>query len=440
MESTDSLLGRDEPYLLLKELVRGSLGRLLRKVFEWQLLGFRQPQELKTKTTHAARRFSKAIMSDLDTPGLEREFADLLNELGRIALDSTIAFTEQATAWRQRSGDKVPLLFGIGMNRHPYDSLYEFDLYAKFLQAAFHCVFPMPMWRELEPEQNVFCWERLEQRLADASRFGLQPVLGPLLCFEASALPEWLLEGMEQDGFLESRATRFINAVTERYGTMAKAWVLSSRLNSFSSLTSYPQIMSQTQRLLLIRILAQQMRSRGIETPIMVGINQPWGEYALGQPPEMEQVQIAEALIGCYEIDSFLLEINFGFGRLSTFPRDPLAVASMIDQWSFLGKKVYVSISIPSAAGDADGICQAVEPEYQWSEGLQQYWTEILLRTILGKRMVAGVFWASLQDASETSGENEEYDLPPFSGLIDSQRILKLAFKQFEFFRREYLK
>ncbi len=450
MEATDTLPGRDQPYLLLKELARGSLGRLLRKVFDWQLLGFRQPSELKTRTTLASRRFSAAAVCDDSQPALEREFAELINEFGRIALDSTIAFTEQSMAWRQRGGDKLPLLFGVGMNDHPFDSLYELDLYARFLQGAFHCVIPMPTWRELEPEQNVFCWHRLEQRLVDAVRFGFHPVLGPLICFEESSLPGWLLAGMGQDGFFETRATRFVNAVTERYGTLAHAWILASRLNSFSIQEQSTPELSQLHRVTLIRILAQQMRSRGIETPILVGINQPWGEYAIHQSSAPDQVRIAESLVGCPEIDSFLLEINFGFDRHSTFPRDPMSVSAMIDQWSFLGKRVYISLSVPSATdGNASEIEQAVEPEFQWSEGLQQYWTELLLRTILGKRMVSGVFWSILQDPMRwpEAGESEEISgssvsplLSPSCGLIDSQRILKLAFKQFEFFRKSFLK
>ena len=438
IESTDSLLGREQPYLLLKELARGALGRLLRKIFDWQLLGFRQSQELKSRITTASRRFSKAVVSDDTESELEREFVSLIEEFMQIAVDATGAFTDQAIAWRRRVDDKLPVLFGVGLNRHSFDTLYEFDLYAHFLKKAFHSVMPMPTWREMEPEQGVFCWERLEQRLADTARFGFRSVMGPLICFDTSTFPSWLLSGLSENGYFESQATRFVNAVTERYGAQAHSWILASRLNSFS----IPEI-TQSQGVMLTRILAQQIRSRGIETPVLVGIDQPWGEYALKRVPELDQVQIAESLIGCHEIDSFLLEINFGFDTRSTFPRDPMAVSSMIDQWSFLGKKVYISLSIPSATDDDfREIERAVAPEFQWSEGLQQYWTEVLLRTILGKRTVGGVFWTPLQDPLDNPEDTKSLDpsMPPFGGLIDSQRVLKLAFKQFESIRGSLLK
>ena len=437
-ESTESLLPRESSYLLLKELGRGSLGRLLRKLFEWQLLGFRQPLELKTRTTEASRRFSRAVVVDDSDPEVECECAWLIEEFVQIAIENTRAFTDQALAWRTRSDDRLPVSFGIGLNRHPYDSMYEFDLYSRFLRDAFHCVMPMPTWRDIEPEPDVFHWARLEQRITDAARFGFEIVMGPLVSFETAAIPGWLLSRMNEEGYFESRATRFVNAVAERYGSLAGSWVLANRLNSFF-LPEVPQARGIT----LIRILAQQIRSRGIESPILVGIDQPWGEYALRKTPEMDQVQVAESLVGCRDIDSFLLEMNFGFDSRSTFPRDPMAVSSMIDQWSFLGKKVYVALSIPSMiGGDALEVEQSLAPEFQWSEGVQQYWTETLLRMMLGKRMVGGIFWTLLQDPPENLEDTKSLDASamPFSGLIDSHRVLKLAFKQFETIRKSLLK
>ncbi|MDR0705083.1 MAG: beta-galactosidase [Planctomycetaceae bacterium] len=438
MESTESLINQEHPYSLVKELGRGSLGRLLRKQFDWQMVGFRMSQELRTRTLAASRRFSKAVVTDDSDPKIEQELALLLEEFEQIALGCTNLFTEQSLAWRTRADEKLPVLFGIGLNNHPIESLYEFDLYAKFLQEAFHAVMPMPSWRTLEPEPGRFCWEQLEQRISNSARFGFDIVMGPLLCFDRSAFPVWLTPHLHEEGIFESHATRFVNVMTERYGSTVQSWILASRFNSYV----IPEI-SQSRVVALVRILAQQMRTRAIDTPILVGIDQPWGEYALTHVPEYDQIQIAESLMSCHEIDSFLMEINFGFNNRSTLPRDPMAVSSMIDQWSFLGKKVYVTISVPSAIGsDAAEIDQSIPPEYQWSEGLQQFWTEILLKTILGKRMVHGIFWTLLQDTNENSEDTKSLEMEsiPFTGLIDSQRVLKLAFKHFVSLRKSILK
>ncbi|MDR1964190.1 MAG: beta-galactosidase [Planctomycetaceae bacterium] len=438
MESTESLISQDRTYSLVKELGRGSLGRLLRKQFDWQMLGFRLPQDLRIRLIAASRRFSQAVVDDEADPKVEQELVLLLEEFEQIALESTYLFTEQSLAWRTRADEKLPVLLGVGLNNHPIESLYEFDLYAKFLQEAFHAVIPMSSWRTLEPEPGRFCWEQLEKRLTSPARFGFEIVMGPLLCFDTSAFPVWLNPHLREEGFFESHAARFVNTIAERYGSTVQSWILASRFNSYA----IPEI-SQSRAVALVRVLAQQMRSHGIETPILIGIDQPWGEYALDRIPEYDQVQIAESLMNCHEIDSFLMEINFGFNSRSTLPRDPMAVSSMIDQWSFLGKKVYVTLSVPSAIGaDFSDIDQSIPPEYHWSEGLQQFWTEILLKTILGKRTVQGIFWTLLQDANENQEDTKSLEMEsiPFGGLIDSQRVLKLAFKHFVSLRQSMLK
>lgn len=438
MEATDSLLGRSRPYLLMKELGRGALSRILRKLFEWQSVGFRMSPELSIGLTEISRRFSKAAVADAADPDVQRAFTVILEDLDRFSLEATHFFSEQAIAWRMRGTGPLPILLGVGMNTHPIGSLYEFDLYSKFLQEAFHAVLPMPSWRDLEPEPDCFQWELLERRLAIPSRFGFQIVMGPLLSFEQSAFPSWLSSRFDEDGFFESRATRFVNAVTERYGHTTDLWILSSRFNS----ATIPDI-SIGRSITLLRMLAQQIRSRGIVTPILVGIDRPWGEYGLARIPEFDLVQIAEALMGCSEIDAFLLEMNFGLDSRSTFPRDPMAIGNMIDQWSYLGKKIYVSLSVPSSPGDDPSDPDKIlSPELQWSEGIQRFWTEMLMRTLMGKRMVQGVFWTPLQDGDENPEDTKSLDpfAPPYAGLIDSSRVLKLSFKQLVALRQAMIK
>ncbi|MDR0871444.1 MAG: beta-galactosidase [Planctomycetaceae bacterium] len=420
--STETLGSRTEPFELIQELCRGSLGRLARKVFEWQMLGFYHPAELRDRMTEASRQFSATIFSTQTPREKDQKFAEHLEEFEQIALESTRAFTSQSIAWRTQTGQRLPVQFGTGLAQLPLGTLYEFDLYAKHLQEAFHSVIPKFSWRELEPEQGMFQWDILEQRISNSIRYGLNVVLGPLLSFDKTFFPDWLIPHLKQEGFFESNATRFVNAVAERFGSSVRSWILTDSVNLYHlPELSLPRIVTLT------RILASQMKSRGIETPVLVGINQPWSEYAVDAVPEYDHIQIAEALMGCREIDAFLLKINFGFDWDSSFPRNPMEVSHLIDQWSFLGKKVYVSLSVPSMLMPMDSdINEAVAPEYQWSEGLQQFWTENLLKTILGKRMVDGVFWTPLQDVAEQT----------YSGLIDSAMVLKLAFKHFAALRQ----
>jgi len=430
MESTESLLGRREPYLLVRELARGSLGRFYRRLFDWQMVGFQQPQEFEDHVVRLAKRFSRLIVQDPFLLVIEQEFVSILNELALLIVEENREFAEQSLSWRTRHDERLAITLGAGMNAQPVETLSEFAGYAQLLHNTFHVVLPMPTWRELEPQPGQFDWERLERQLVTPTRFGFQVVLGPLLSFSADTFPDWLVPSLSEEGYFESRAARFVNAIAERYGYLAHSWILANRFID-QSLPAIPPERS----LALIRILAQQLRSRGIETPILVGITQPWGEYALRRTPGWEQVQVAEALMAGRDIDTFLLEMNFGCGAHRSLPRSPMCVGNMIDQWSFLGKRVYVSLSIPSA-GNPITTAAELDSETQWSEERQRIWTETLLLTILGKRTVRGIFWTYLQDPITPSDSLAGFNY----GLINAQMTLKSAFKHFSAARKNLLR
>jgi len=429
MESTESLLSRHKSYLLTRELARGALGRCYRRLFDWQMVGFFQTQELDERLNGIAKRFADAIVQDPFEPEIEQKFVSLLNDLALLIVDENREFTEQSLSWRTRNDDRLPIILGIGTNSRRFESLHDFGTYATLLQEAFHAMLPMPTWRELEPQPGQFNWEYLEKHLMAPVRFGFQVVLGPLISFCVETLPEWLVPRLSEEGYMETRATRFVHMIAERYGHLAHSWILANRFVD-QSLPSLPA----GRTLGLIRVLAQQLRSGGMEAPIIVGINQPWGEYALRQSPDWEQVQIAETLMSCREIDSFLLEMDIGCGNHLTLPRDPMSVGNMVDQWSFLGKKLYVSLSVPSA-GDPIATVSELTPEIQWSEERQRIWTEMLLLTLLGKRMVRGIFWSCLQDPIVPGSFASGFDY----GLINAQHMLKSAFKHFTAIRKNLL-
>ncbi len=439
--STETLLPQqsyEPPYLLAKELARGSLGRLLRKLFDWQSMGFQIPSDLRQKTAEISRRFAKGVVADEKELDVECHFWAILSELNDLCLELTRQFTEQSLVWRLKNEKKLPTVLGVGLHEHPFDTLYEFDLYATFLQEAFHLVMPMPSWRELEPEPGNFQWNRMESRFATPARYGFQVVLGPLLPFETSSLPRWLLPRLSEPHFFESRASHFVSTVAERYGSSASAWILANHINS-GALAE----LSITRCVSLIRHLAHQIRTRSAEVPILIGMNQPWSEYALNHPPEFDLLHIAESLLNCQEIDAFLFEMNLGFDSRCTLPRDPMSISDMFEHWGMLGKKVYASFSVPSSARDGFfGKPMPASEEFQWSEGLQQIWTDLLLRILLARRSVHGIFWRQLQDTVANS-ESMQFLAPDKSfceGLIDSQRVLKLAFKHFVSLRESVLR
>ncbi|MCL2744625.1 MAG: beta-galactosidase [Planctomycetaceae bacterium] len=409
--ATDSLSCNQESFGLLRELARGSLGRLQKRLFEWEITGFTVPDEIRRKLLATSRMYSKAVVLDQNTPELEQIFLETIETINELEIEISNQHTEQAIAWRTRVEEKMLVFFGAGIKDIHCSTPYELGLYSPSFSDAFHTAMPMPSWNELEPEQGNYQWELLEKRIANISRFDFEIALGPMLTFDLAAFPSWLISGLKEDGFLETHATRFVNALVERFGRQADYWILANRFNSYS-IKEIPIVRVAV----LVRMLSQQLRSRGLQKPLLIGLDRLWGEYSLQNAPEYEQVQIAEALVSCQEIDGFLLELNFGLDSNSTFPRDPMSINSMLDQWSFLGKRVYVTISVPGGGSDAS------QAGFQWTDELQRHWTEMLLTLLMGKRSVRGIFWSVLQDDAE--GINR-------SGLIYSSRALKPAFHQF---------
>jgi hypothetical protein len=127
--------------------------------------------------------------------------------------------------------------------------------------------------------------------------------------------------------------------------------------------------------------------------------------------------------------------MNFGYGEHLTLPRDPMSIGNMIDQWSFLGKKIYVSFSVPSTGNPVTAASEELIPDIQWSEEQQRIWTEAILLTLLGKRAVRGIFWSCFQDPTAPSDLITGLN----SGLVNTQQTLKPAFKHFSAARKNLL-
>jgi hypothetical protein len=395
---------------------------LQKRLFEWEITGFVVPDEIRQSLSSVSRMYSKAVVLDPNTPEVEQIFMDTIETLNSIETVVSRRYTEQAITNRTRIEEKLPVFFGVGTQKIHCDTPYEYGLYSSFLREAFQTVMPMPSWSELEPEQGQYQWELLEKKITNISRFDFNIVMGPIISFDTAAFPSWLNSRIGEDGFLETNASKFANALIERFGEQAECWILADRFNSYH-IKEIPLARAVT----LVHILSQQLRSRGLQKPLLIGLDRLWGEYAVQNVPEYEQVQIAEALMTCREIDSFLLELNFGLDDNSTLPRDLMSISNMLDQWSFLGKKVYVMISVPGS-----GNSEASQAGFQWTDELQRSWTESLIALLIGKRAVRGIFWSVLQGESEQRGSEQDSAEPVLrSGLINSSRALKPAFHQF---------
>ena len=441
LESTETLLPREQPYHLVKELARGSLGKIMRRLYEWQMFGFRPSDSFREAVRQMIARFAVMATTDENATSLDQSSQELLVALDALILRITDEFTEQSLAWRMRNGSRLPVMLGVGMTTHGApESIGDFAGYAPTLNGLFDAIAPIPPWREIEPEQGVFRWDLVEERLSIPARYGFQIIAGPLIEFDQRALPTWLIPRLNEEDFLEICVAQFIEAFVERFEYIVDRWILSTRFNSHA-LPGVPIFRGFS----IIRATAAFVRAHSPDKTIMVGVDQPWGDYGLRNEPQFGLVNIGEALMTCHEVDAFLLELNFGLESTCSLPRDPMWLGPLIDHWSFLGKKVFVSFSVPSGLElDLPQTKEATPSDTSselWNNHSQAEWVVTVMRMLLSKRSVQGVFWSSLQDPVEGLEDTRVFGTPllPYSGLIDTEHEIKPACYELQALREAYL-
>lgn len=438
VQATDTIGERRQPFHLLKELARGSLGRILRRFFEWQLFGFRPVGRLKFGIEEAIKRFSLIATSDeLDRETDEMAF-EILETLDNLVLQMSEQYIEQSLSSRKRLHTKFPVPLGFEMNSNTaLDSSLEFEPYASVLKGVFRTVNLGLSWREIEREPGVFDWDRLERRLFIASHGGFKAMLGPLIKFERKSLPLWVLDSLDVGGDITDYAVHYARSIVERFRYKVDSWIVGSDFNSQSDF--YCPSLRAIQ---IVKEMAEAMRETGLTRPIFVGIDQPWGEYHLHTESYIPVVGVAESFLASKEIDGIILELNLGISARSTFPRDPMMLGTLIDQWSHLGKKLYVSLSIPSELGANPALIdEYISLSFDWTRKTQQEWVHRYIPMLISKRTLNGIIWNTLEDFPEGPvGENEGVlRHPTFSGLLDTKGKFKPAFRKITAIRNAHL-
>jgi len=173
---------------------------------------------------------------------------------------------------------------------------------------------------------------------------------------------------------------------------------------------------------------------RGIDpkAPLIVSIDQPWGEYIAREDQELTPFSFADTLVrGELGVAGIGLELNLGYWPGGTLPRDLLEISRMLDRWSQLGLPLLLMISAPSSDQTDPLAREGAVPLAGASQASQQRLLESLLPMLLAKHPVQGIIW------------NQTFDARPHSfahgGLFDAQGQPKLALQTIADLRSRYL-
>lgn len=426
--STSSLMEREQPYLLPLELARGTLNRLRTRAEFWRMGGLEITAELKTRIQSITQDFARAALSQKDSRDAAEQAErclsgtlDAIVELGR-------QYAKQVLVLRHAESSPLnTLLIGkLGDSPMPENADPMFG-------AAFNAAICPFTWRIVQPRPDEFSWSLFDKQLALCRRHGQKVIGGPLLQLDRSVLPDWVFhEGSDFDTFIH-RVRQYIQATVERYRDRVHIWHCTAGTNTRGSST-----LSDEQRLRLTVHAIEAVRQADPKKPLIVSVDQPWGEYMTDGTHHLPPFHFAETLTRAdLGIAGLGLEINYGYWPGGTLPRDILEITNHIDIWSSMGLPLVLLFTVPSGCGpDPLALQDSGRPMTQLSpQGVaprtQRDLVERLFPILLAKLPVQGVAWDQCFDSC-----SHKY---PHAGLFDSSDKPKPALSVLLELRRTHL-
>ncbi len=339
--STASLMEQENPYLLPLELARGTVSQLADQLFEWKSIGLIVPDELSELVSETIRQMAAAAMAQ-DDPAASTTLAEkVLHTASQAANQLAAAYVEQALAIRRRNEGNLGCFLGADLGTGKLDNYTT-----RHFLLAFNAANIPIRWRDVEAVEGRYDWSIPDKQIEWCRSNNLHISAGPLLPFDAAALPDWLAlwEG-DMDNLLVFFAD-YIRTVVERYRGKVDMWLCAAQVNTGQVLS-----LSEEDKMQLTAAAIDIVRTRDTETAAVVSFDQPWAEYTAESEVDFPPLHFADALIRSdLGLTGVMLEINAGYYPGGTLPRNPLEFSRQLDAWSMWGLPVWLSISAPACA------------------------------------------------------------------------------------------
>lgn len=429
--ATASLMEREKPYQLEVELARGLVFRLRDQLAAWETLGLKTREDVIQGVAKATQDFSRAAVSQGTDPKAAAAHArDAIDTAADAACRLSDLYAEQALALRMANDQRLTTLLGVRLSgKAPRGEK------ATKLSETFNLVNVPCDWGAVEPSEGRREWSASDKPIEWARAEGMRVCVGPLLEFDERLLPDWayLFEG-DLD-MLTSLMTGHVRAAVQRYRGKAQLWHVASKINRDKVLS-----LSDEQRLQIVASAVRLIRQLDPSTPVVVGIDQPWGEYRATRPGELSPLDFADALERAdLGIAGFDLEMNIGYHPNATEYRNPLAFSRLVDLWNVrLDSPLMLTVTFPASSDEdpaADSRLSVVAngtDDRLLTAAFQADWARRRLPMLIAKNAVQVVVWGQTSDshphtypnAGLFSAENHER---PLLGVLKDLRKRLLA-------------
>jgi len=422
--STTSLRERETPYLLALELARGKLSEVRDQCATWQLLRMIPPPEYEKIQKSAFQLFSHATATQENAAEASRLAAEsivLACQASNVLVES---YVEQRLAVRRHAIGHAPTLLGCTLDAGMPGSGGEVSFCDVFGAAA------APIeWRLIEPTEGQYEWDPVDALVGCCGDHRLLVRGGPLIDLGPHGMPEWLSPWQNDFLNLQSFVCDFIETAVSRYMGRVRMWEVSAHANTGVALG-----MGEENRLALAARTLEAATRTDSDSQFFIRVDQPWSEYQARGQHRLSAFQFVDALIRSnIGLQGVNLEIALGYRPRGSMMRDLLGMSRMIDSWSQLGVQLHVTLAIPSSDlpdAQADEDLEVDQPlwEETWNESVQARHALEIVRLLMAKPTVTGIFWSHFDD-----GRAHQY---PHAGLVRPDGSPKEAFEVFRNFQQ----
>lgn len=428
METT-RLQPRPEPYNLNVELARSRLMKIVQKQEDWNLFDFPRADQYAAMFREAQGYFADSL-GKLHEPAEAARLADRALAIAVDVSEQLANFHGELLLNRRRASGGIPKhVFGCRVDSTIQNQRYKDTLADQFDYA----VVPMS-WRQIQPEEDKFITESVDDWIEHLSRKRVPIVAGPLVDFGEGGMPDWAFIWEQDFDTLRDLAYEFVQKMVHRYRKAVSVWNVVAGLHTSAHFTlTYEQIIELT------RLLVSQVKTLLPAAKTLVTITEPFGEYhARGHtsmPPMFYADMVSQAGVN---FDAFGLEIVTGVPKSGYYARDLFQISAMLDRFSTTGRPVFITaLSVPDRyqADNNDRSEGKLNPasggkwHRPWDQNLQAEWLDAVYRMALSKPFVESVAWGDLADINPSL---------PGSGLLDDLLKPKPSFKKLQELREQF--
>jgi hypothetical protein len=404
---TTSLSCRQPRYALVLELARGTLARVQARAWDWERAGLPLPVSYHEQLELAVARFLEAA-ADQQRPVVCDAAARAAIEHGLLASQALVAaLSELMLRCRLEQEDRLGTLLGVRLGGGT-----EWAESASRLQPAVNLAMVSAGWGGPLDRAGRPDLELPYRQLQWGRDGGMRVGVGPLIELHAAGVPQWLHLLDSFDQLLEA-AVEHVERVVQRLRGKVNLWLATGGFNGLN-----PLGLREEQLLQLAMAVIERLRQLDDRTPVLLGIDMPWGEYLGEQAQALAPMHLADTLIRAdLGISGLALDLHLGYWPGGSWGRDPVEISDGLDRWAELGVPLLVQVLAPQVAVPLDpGEAQAVPtgPQQLCAVGsaataypAAKPWcfpTDELLRLLLAKPAVHAISWNQQSDQLPVHG------------------------------------